>query len=83
MSNATNTSYSLTNLHLPSHAVTVVVTNLYGSVTSNAVVTVIDTLAPVITLNGVNPIGVQNSAAFSPISVRRPATPALVLSRLS
>ena len=56
ISNATNTSFSLTNLHLPNHTVSVTVTNLYGSAMSNAVVTVIDTLPPVIALNGGNPI---------------------------
>jgi len=62
---ATNTSLSLTNLHLPDHMVAVVVTNLYSSVTSNAVVTVLDTLAPVITLNGGNPIYVELGSTFT------------------
>ncbi len=62
---ATNTSFSLTNLHLPNHTVTITVTNLYGGVTSNAVVTVLDTLAPVITLNGGNPIYVELGSAFT------------------
>jgi len=62
---ATNASISLTNLHLPNHTVTVVITNLYNSVTSNAVVTVIDTLAPVITLNSGNPIYVELGGAFT------------------
>ena len=52
---ATNTSLSLTNVHLPNHTVAIVVTNLYGSVTSSVTLTVQDTLAPVITLNGANP----------------------------
>ena len=43
---------TLTNVHLPNHTVAVVVTNLYGSTTSNALLTVQDTLPPVITLNG-------------------------------
>ncbi len=62
---ATNTSLSLTNLHLPNHTVTVTVTNLYGSATSNAVVTVLDTLAPGITLNGGNPIYVELGSTFT------------------
>ena len=64
---ATNTSFSLTNLHLPNHTVTVTVTvtNLYGSATSNAVVTVLDTLAPVITLNGGNPVYVELGSTFA------------------
>jgi hypothetical protein len=62
---AVNSSFSLTNLHLPNHAVTVTITNLYASVTSNAVVTVIDTLPPVITLNGSNPTYVELGGAFT------------------
>ncbi len=62
---ATNTNFSLANLHLPNHTVTVTVTNLYGSVTSNAVVTVIDSLPPVITLNGGNPIYVELGGSFT------------------
>ncbi|MDR3456416.1 MAG: protease pro-enzyme activation domain-containing protein [Verrucomicrobiae bacterium] len=54
VSNATNTSFTLTNIHLPNHTVTVVVTNLYGSLTSNAVLAVNDTQGPVITLNGLS-----------------------------
>jgi hypothetical protein len=62
---ATNTSFSLTNLHLPNHTVTITVTNLYASVTSTAVVTVLDTLPPVITLNGGNPLYVELGSAFT------------------
>ena len=62
---ATNTSYSLTNLHLPNHTVAVTVTNLYGSVTSNALLTVLDTLMPSIALNGGNPIYVELGNAFA------------------
>src|ERR1035437_5113475 len=65
VSGATNTSLSLTNVHLPNHTVTLVVTNLYASLTSNAVLTVHDTIAPVITLNGSNPIYVELGGAFS------------------
>ena len=63
--NATNTSYSVTNLHLPNHTVSVAVTNLYGGLTSNAVLTVQDTLAPAITLAGANPFYVELGGAFS------------------
>ena len=63
--NATNTSYSVTNLHLPNHTVSVTVTNLYGSLTSNAVLTVQDTLAPVITLAGANPFYVELGSTFT------------------
>jgi hypothetical protein len=62
---ATNTGFSLTNLHLPNHTVTVIITNLYSSVTSNAVVTVLDTLAPLVTLNGGNPIYVGLGGTFT------------------
>jgi uncharacterized repeat protein (TIGR01451 family) len=65
VSGATNASFSVSSLHLPNHAVTVTVTNLYGSVTSNAVVTVIDTLPPVITLNGSNPFYVELGGTFT------------------
>ena len=62
---ATNASLSFTNVHLPSHLVTVVVTNLYASVTSNAVLTMNDTKAPVITLNGNNPLFLELGGAFN------------------
>ncbi len=61
---ATNTSLLLTNVHLPSHTVSVVVTNLYGSATSSVPLTVQDTLAPVITLNSTNPFYVQLGNAY-------------------
>jgi len=63
--NATNAGFFLTNLHLPNHTVAVVVTNPYGSVTNSAVVTVQDTLAPVITLNGTNPLFIELGGAFN------------------
>jgi hypothetical protein len=63
--NATNSSFSLINLHLPDHLVTVAVTNLYASLTSNAVLTVEDTLAPAITLNGSNPLFVELGDVFT------------------
>jgi hypothetical protein len=65
ISDATNTSLALTNIHLPNHTVTLVVTNLYASLTSNAKLTVHDTTAPVITLNGSNPIFIELGGAFS------------------
>ncbi len=61
---ATNTSLSLTNVHLPNHTVTFVVTNPYGSLASNAVLTVHDTIAPVITLNGGNPMFAELGGVF-------------------
>ena len=66
VANATNTSFAVTNLHLPSpHNVAVVITNLYASTTSNAVLTVQDTLAPAITLNGGSPLYVELGGAFT------------------
>ncbi len=62
---ATTTSLSLVNVHLPNHTVTFVATNLYGSVSSNVLLTVHDTLAPAITLNGGNPIYVELGSTFT------------------
>jgi hypothetical protein len=52
VSGATNSTFSLTNLYMPNHTVGVVVTNLYGTVASNVTLAVVDTLAPMVTLNG-------------------------------
>ena len=62
---ATNSSFSVTNMHLPNHSAAVTVTNLFGSTTGTAVVTVIDTLSPVITLNGPNPLTKQLGTVFA------------------
>ncbi len=62
---ATNTNFSLTNVHPPNHSVALVVTNLYGSLSSNVVLTVHDTTPPVITLNGSNPLTVELGSAFT------------------
>ena len=62
---ATNTSLLLTNLHMPGHLASVVVTNLFGNATSNAVLIVVDTLAPVITLIGSNPFYLDLGSAFA------------------
>jgi len=56
---ATNASYALTNLLSPNHTVAVIVTNLYGSATNSAALTVVDTRPPVITLTGANPFYVE------------------------
>jgi|GEM_PF-454026 len=61
---ATNTVFLLTNVHA-THLVTVSITNLYGSATSNAVVTVFDTLPPVITLNGGSRLTNELGSAFT------------------
>jgi hypothetical protein len=63
--NATNNSFSITNIHLPSHTVSVVVTNAAGSVTNSAVLTVQDAVAPVITLNGNNLLYLELGGAFN------------------
>jgi hypothetical protein len=64
VSGATNTSFSLTNVHLPTHTITVSVTNLYGSAITNTSLIVHDTTAPLITLNGSNPFFVELGGAF-------------------
>jgi AmiR/NasT family two-component response regulator len=61
---ATSTGLSLTNVHLPTHTVAVVVTNPYGGVTSPVPLTVQDTLPPVLTLNGSTPAYVELGSAF-------------------
>jgi hypothetical protein len=62
---ATNTSFSLSNLHLPNHTVSLQVASPYASLTSNALLTVQDTLPPVITLNGSNPLTLQLGSSFA------------------
>jgi subtilase family serine protease len=62
---ATGTSLSLVNVHLPNHTVTFVTTNLYGSVSSNVLMAVHDTLGPTITLEGGNPIYVELGTTFA------------------
>ncbi len=65
ISGATSNSVSLTNIHLPSHIVSVTVTNLYASATNSATLTVQDTTAPVIALNGGNPIYIELGGTFT------------------
>ncbi len=62
---AAGASLSLSNVHLPNHTVTLVVTNAYGSAASNVVLSVHDTLGPVITLNGDNPSYVELGSPFN------------------
>jgi len=62
--NATNTTFSVTNLHMPNHTVGIQITNVYSSVTSNAVLTVQDTIGPAITLNGNNPMTIELGSAY-------------------
>jgi hypothetical protein len=66
VSNATNNIFSITNLHLPNHIVGVTITNYSPiNVTSNAVLTIQDTIAPAITLNGNNPLFLELGGAFN------------------
>jgi hypothetical protein len=62
---ATASSLSLSAVHLPNHTVAVVVTNLYGSTTSSALLTVQDTLAPAITLNSTSPYYAELGSAYA------------------
>jgi hypothetical protein len=64
IADATNTSLSLTNVHVPIQLVAVIVTNLYGSATSSVTLAVQDTLAPVVTLNSINPFNAELGGAF-------------------
>jgi len=65
LSGATNTSVLLPNVHAPNHTVAVIVTDFYSSVTNSSVLTVFDSLAPEILLNGPNPIYVELGDVFS------------------
>ncbi len=65
VTDGTNLSLQLSNVHLPDHQISVTVTNLYGSVTGNAVLSVHDSLPPLITLNGANPMFVEFGTPFS------------------
>ena len=65
ISGATNASLSLTNVHLPNHTVAVVATNLYGCVTNSALLTVHDTTAPALTVNGNNPLYLELGNPFT------------------
>lgn len=65
VSGATGTSLSLPAVHVPDHTIEVMVTNLYGSVTDTVVLSVQDTLPPVITVSGSNPLYVELGALFT------------------
>jgi subtilase family serine protease len=65
ISGATNTSLSLSNVHLPNHTVALRVTNLYGTALSNALLTVQDTIPPLVTLIGSNLVYVDVGAVFA------------------
>jgi hypothetical protein len=66
---ATNASFGITNLFYPApggsnYTVIVIVTNLYGSVSSNVTLTVQDTRPPVITILGANPLTNELGSVF-------------------
>ena len=62
---ATNTTFSLTNLMLPGHTISVTVANPYASVTSNAVLTVLDTQPPLLSLVDSNLVVVDLGNGFT------------------
>jgi autotransporter-associated beta strand protein len=67
VSGATSTSFTTNNVHGAGSVYTIsaTVANAYGSVTSNATLTVQDTLPPVISLIGSNPMTVECHSIFS------------------
>ncbi len=65
VSGATNATFATTNVHLPSHTVAVVITNFFGSASNSVALTVNDTLAPFITLNGGALITNELGSAFT------------------
>ncbi len=65
LAGATNTSLALTNVHLPSHIISIVASNLYGSVTNSTTLNVQDTQPPTVTLLGSNLVYVELGSAFT------------------
>jgi autotransporter-associated beta strand protein len=67
VSGATSTSFTTNNVHGAGSVYTIsaTVSSAFGSVTSNATLTVQDTLAPVITMNGANPLYVECHGAYA------------------
>lgn len=65
LAGATNTSLTLTNVHLPSHIISLVATNLYGSATNSVTLNVQDTQPPGVTLLGSNLVYVELGSAFT------------------
>jgi len=61
---ATNDSLAFGSLQMPSHVVAVVITNAYGGATNSAVINVRDTLPPILTLGGANPLYVELGSSF-------------------
>lgn len=65
ISGATNSNYPLADVSLPNHTVSVIVSNLYASVTNSASLTVQDTTPPDIILIGNNPIYIDLGGNFT------------------
>jgi fibronectin-binding autotransporter adhesin len=67
VSGATSTSFTTNNVHGAGSVYTIsaTVSSAFGSVTSNATLTVQDTLAPGIALNGSNPMTVECHSTFT------------------
>ena len=67
MGGATNASMTWNNVHSGGsvYPVVVVASNAYGSATNACLLTVQDTTAPVITLNGLNPMNVTQFGTYS------------------
>ena len=66
VSGETATNFSLVNVHFPTPiTVSVTVSNGFGVVTSNSVVTIIDTVAPVVTVLGANPATNQCHSTYT------------------
>ncbi|HWH68371.1 MAG TPA: immunoglobulin-like domain-containing protein, partial [Candidatus Sulfotelmatobacter sp.] len=64
---ATNASFTLNNVHGAGSAygLSVQVINPYGSASASAALSVQDTLAPVLTLNGANPLFIERASAYN------------------
>ena len=65
LAGVTNSSLTLTNVHWPNHLVRVVATNLYGSTTNTVTLTVQDSQAPRVVLQGANPLTLELGASFA------------------
>jgi hypothetical protein len=65
ISGATATNFGLTNLDMSTNTLSVTVTNPYAGVSSNVVLSIRDTKAPVISLNGSNPFYLELGGAFT------------------
>jgi len=64
---ATGTTFTTNNVHAAGsvYTITVRASNSYGSATNSALLNVVDTTPPVITLNGANPLSVNQGSSFT------------------